>query len=238
MLESALTSNVFIVSQMLSSRFPENLLVRLLGVWEVRPSLLLAAAVETSVLEADTRSLRAQPLEDSAQLFAKSGLVYYMSPPRSLRELATDPIHTALYITFMLSACALFSKTWIEISGSGPRDVAKQLKDQQMVIAGRERDGSMYKELKRVIPTAALFGGAVIGLLSVAADLVGALGSGTGILLCVTIIYSYLCVPPRPSLRPSYGRPGTDPALSLSLPLCAARWPSRNRRPAWRRSAT
>lgn len=140
-----------------------------------------------------------QPLEDSAQLFAKSGLVYYMSPPRSLRELATDPIHTAIYITFMLSACALFSKTWIEISGSGPRDVAKQLKDQQMVIAGRERDGSMYKELKRVIPTAAIFGGAVIGLLSVAADLVGALGSGTGILLCVTIIYSYLCVVLAPS---------------------------------------
>lgn len=35
MLESALTSNVFIVSQMLYNRFPENLLVRLLGVWEV-----------------------------------------------------------------------------------------------------------------------------------------------------------------------------------------------------------
>lgn len=48
-----------------------------------------------------------------------------------------------------------------------------------MVIAGH-REGSMYKELKRVIPTAAIFGGAVIGLLSVAADLVGALGSGTG----------------------------------------------------------
>lgn len=36
MLQSALTSNVFLVSQMLASRFPENLLVRLLGVWEVR----------------------------------------------------------------------------------------------------------------------------------------------------------------------------------------------------------
>ncbi|GAA6045048.1 hypothetical protein JCM8097_002334, partial [Rhodosporidiobolus ruineniae] len=33
--------------------------------------------------------------------------------------------------------------------------------------------------------------GAVIGLLSVFADLIGALGSGTGILLCTTIIYSY-----------------------------------------------
>lgn len=36
MLESALTSNVFIVSQMLASRFPDNFFVKLLGVWEVR----------------------------------------------------------------------------------------------------------------------------------------------------------------------------------------------------------
>ena len=53
------------------------------------------------------------------------------------------------------------------------------------------RDAGMYKELKRVIPTAAAFGGALIGALSVVADLSGALGSGTGILLAVTIIYSY-----------------------------------------------
>jgi preprotein translocase subunit SecY len=52
------------------------------------------------------------------------------------------------------------------------------------------REGSMYKELKRVIPTAATFGGAILGLLSVAADLLGAIGSGTGILLAVTTIYS------------------------------------------------
>ena len=35
MLESALTSNIFLVSQMLSSRFPDNFLAKLLGVWEV-----------------------------------------------------------------------------------------------------------------------------------------------------------------------------------------------------------
>jgi protein transport protein SEC61 subunit alpha len=35
MLESALTSNLFIVSQMLFNRFPNNLFVKLLGVWEV-----------------------------------------------------------------------------------------------------------------------------------------------------------------------------------------------------------
>jgi len=59
----------------------------------------------------------------------------------------------------------------------------------EQVMAGH-REGSMYKELKRVIPTAAAFGGAILGLLSVAADMMGAIGSGTGILMAVTIIYS------------------------------------------------
>ncbi|KAI0319730.1 SecY protein [Amylostereum chailletii] len=164
MLQSALTSNVFILSQMLSNRFPDNFLIRLLGVWE--------------------------PIEGSPQLEAVAGIAYYMSPPHTLAAALLDPIHTIVYIAFMVSACALFSKTWIEVSGSGPRDIAKQLKDQQLVMAGH-REGSMYKELKRVVPTAAALGGAILGLLSVTADLMGAIGSGTGILMAVTIIYSY-----------------------------------------------
>jgi protein transport protein SEC61 subunit alpha len=47
----------------------------------------------------------------------------------------------------------------------------------------------MYKKLKSVIPTAAAFGGAILGLLSVAAEL-GVIGCGTGIIIAVTIIYS------------------------------------------------
>lgn len=53
------------------------------------------------------------------------------------------------------------------------------------------RDKSMIHELNRYIPTAAAFGGLCIGALSVSADLLGAIGSGTGILLAVTIIYQY-----------------------------------------------
>ena len=128
-------------------------------------------------------------MEDSSQLHAVSGITYYMSAPHTLKAALLDPLHTAIYIAFMITACALFSKTWIEVSGSGPREVAKQLKDQQMVMAGH-REQSMYKELKRVIPTAAAFGGAILGLLSVTADLMGALGSGTGILMAVTTVYS------------------------------------------------
>lgn len=89
-----------------------------------------------------------------------------------------------------MGSCALFSKIWIDVSGSSARDVAKQLMDQDMIIEGM-REESMVRYLNRYIPTAAAFGGMCIGALSIFADFMGAIGSGTGILLAVTIIYQY-----------------------------------------------
>lgn len=76
----------------------------------------------------------------------------------------------------MLTAYAVFPKTWIEVSGPSPRDVAKQLKDQGFTMSGH-RNVSTYKELKRIIPHAAAFGCATIGAFSVLSDLLGTLGS-------------------------------------------------------------
>lgn len=49
----------------------------------------------------------------------------------------------------------------------------------------------MVVKLKKLIPTAATLGGISIAFLTIIADLMGAIGSGTGILLAVTIIYGY-----------------------------------------------
>ena len=53
------------------------------------------------------------------------------------------------------------------------------------------REDGMVRYLNRYIPTAAAFGGVCIGALSIFADFMGAIGSGTGILLAITIIYQY-----------------------------------------------
>jgi len=163
-LQTALVSNLYFLSQMLYRRFPGNFLIGLFGTW--------------------------QELDGGYQSVPVAGLVYYLSPPTSVSELLRDPIHTIVYLAFVLSSCALFSKTWIEVSGSSPKDVFKQFKDQQMMMKGH-RDSSLKKQLYRYIPTAAAFGGLCIGALSVLADFMGAIGSGTGILLAVTIIYQY-----------------------------------------------
>ncbi|KAB7505291.1 Protein transport protein Sec61 subunit alpha isoform 2 [Armadillidium nasatum] len=141
---------VVIYFQALSSKFSGNILVNLLGVWQ----------------------------ESGRYSHPVGGICYYMSAPESLTHAFYDPFHAIVYIAFMLGSCAFFSKTWIDVSGSSAKDVAKQLKDQHMVMAGH-RDASMIKELNRYIPTAAAFGGLCIGALSVTADFLGAIGSGT-----------------------------------------------------------
>lgn len=115
---------------------------------------------------------------------------------RLQRDLLRSAAHALLllpadfYIAFVLGSCAFFSKTWIDVSGQSARDLARSLREQGVVMRGH-RDASLVKELNRYIPTAAAFGGLCIGALSVMADFIGAIGSGTGILLAVTIIYGY-----------------------------------------------
>nr|QWE91220.1 Sec61 alpha 1 subunit [Placidida sp.]QWE91225.1 Sec61 alpha 1 subunit [Placidida sp.]QWE91226.1 Sec61 alpha 1 subunit [Placidida sp.]QWE91227.1 Sec61 alpha 1 subunit [Placidida sp.] len=162
-LQTALVSNLYFISQLLSKRFPTNLLVRLLGDWQ----------------EVDGGYGGTRPV---------GGLAYYMSPPTDLTDAFSNPFRTVFYMFFILTTCAVFSRYWIDVSGSSARDVARQLRDQQMVMYGH-RQTSLVKTLNRYIPTAAAFGGMCIGALSVTADFMGAIGSGTGILLAVTIIY-------------------------------------------------
>lgn len=71
------------------------------------------------------------------------------------------------------------------------RDVVRSFVEQDLVIEGFEKEGSMIKHLNRYIPTAAALGGIMVGLLTVVADMLGAIGSGTGILLAVNIIFQF-----------------------------------------------
>lgn len=165
-LQTALVSNLFFISQILFKKYPENILIHLIGRWE------------------------APEMSSSGQMRPVGGLTYYVWPPSSLSEFAEDPIHALLYIAFTLTACALFSKTWIYVSGTSSADIAKQFREAKISKPGF-RDSEMKKELDRYIPIAASFGGMCIGALTVVADFMGAIGSGTGILLAVTTIYQY-----------------------------------------------
>ena len=82
---------------MLAAKFNGNFLVDLLGTWS------------------NADGYRAMP---------SGGICYYLSPPESLWTIYEDPMHSLVYVAFMLGTCAFFSKTWIDVSGSSAKDVS------------------------------------------------------------------------------------------------------------------
>ena len=118
-------------------------------------------------------------------------IAYYTEAPNGLAAVAADPFRAVFYMVILVLASAGFAYLWVHMTSMGPGDVAKQLDDSGMLIPGFRRDVRVMEwVLGRYIMTAALLGGAFVGFLSAGADFLGALGSGTGILLTVGIMYS------------------------------------------------
>jgi protein transport protein SEC61 subunit alpha len=167
-LQTALISNFNFFSQILHRRFPNNIVVNLLGRWEERE------------------------FSSSGQMFPVGGFAHYVTAPQTFGDMLNDPIHALFYITFVLTTCAMFSKMWIEINKTTARDVAKKLREEgKWLKQARQNEDDMAVALNKYIPTAAAFGGLCIGALTIMADFLGAIGSGTGILLAVTMIHQY-----------------------------------------------
>lgn len=120
---------------------------------------------------------------------AVSGLAYYLQVP-SLATVMTNPLGVIFYAVVFIGACILFAWLWVELSNIGPKAVAKQLHGMGMQIPGHRSSRTHFERiLKKYIPAITVMGGAFVGLLAFGADLTGALGGGTGVLLTVGIVY-------------------------------------------------
>lgn len=120
------------------------------------------------------------------------GLAYYVTSPRSIAEVAADPLRAFVFAGIMVTFAVIFSITWLEVGGLGPKTVAKQLVDSGMQVPGFRRSGrSIELILKRYIPVVTILGGAIVGLIAAVSEFFGVFGTGTGILLAVGILYQY-----------------------------------------------
>ncbi len=118
------------------------------------------------------------------------GVVRFLDPPRGIGAVMGDPLQAIIYLAILVGLCAGFAWLWVQMTGMGPRDVARQLQDSGLSIPGFRRDVRvMGWVLERYITTVTILSGVFIGLIAALADFTGALGSGTGILLTVGIIY-------------------------------------------------
>jgi preprotein translocase subunit SecY len=167
----------------------------------------IAQMVWNSSGGAETTSILAQFLgtfrldEINNQFIPTGGLVYFLTPPRSLiGELGVinfvDPvssiIRAMIYAIILIILSVIFSVMWLETAGMGPRDVASQFLQSGMQMPGWRRSKKIVeRRLEMYIPTIAIIGGLFIGILAAFADFLGAIGSGMGILLSVSIMRQY-----------------------------------------------
>jgi len=86
----------------------------------------------------------------------------------------------------------LFGRLWIELGGLSPKSAASSLIGADVQIPGfRRTEASIEALLKKYIPAVTLMSSIFLGLLASGSDILGAFGTGTGLLLMVDILINY-----------------------------------------------
>ncbi|MGM5482495.1 MAG: preprotein translocase subunit SecY [Nanobdellota archaeon] len=134
-----------------------------------------------------------------------TGFISYLQPPggtggllgEMIKQggLGIDPtlyLQAVVYLVAMVIGCVIFSYFWVQTAGMDARSQAKQMMSSGLQIPGFRRDQRVLERLlDRYIGPLTVMGGISIGILASAADILGALSRGTGILLAVMIIYKF-----------------------------------------------
>lgn len=125
-----------------------------------------------------------------------SGLVSWLFAPNLPAEIlggSFRPILVAqsfVYILAFVFGSIIFSIFWVQTSGMDASSQAKQIINSGLQIPGFRRDPRVIEKLlERYISPLTVMGAMSVGFLAATADLLGALTSGTGLLLTVMIIY-------------------------------------------------
>ena len=154
-------SNLYLVSQVLYRRYSSSLLIKILGTWA----------------------------EKNGEQVATGGIAYFITPPKNLFYFITHPLKSIIYVIFILYFSGWFTQTMVDLIGKGAIDLARGLKNEGFFLEGiRESEETIYKRFQKLIPTVSFLSGMLIAALQILADLIGAIGSGTGILLLVSTI--------------------------------------------------
>jgi len=135
------------------------------------------------------------PVSAGAQgnyLVPNYGILFFLTPPRGLGDLIQNPVRAGIYLIIFIFLCIMLGRLWVEVSGLAPRDIAQQILDSGMQVPGfRSSERIIERILKRYIPTLIILNGLIIATMSFFADSLGALTSGTGLLIAIGIIHQY-----------------------------------------------
>lgn len=132
-------------------------------------------------------------------------LTYYVSPPRGFSTALADIGRLLTFSLSWLALSVLFGYMWVEIAGLGPAEQADRLIKGELDIPGVRRNPKIFERMlaKYIYPLTVL-SSIIVALIAILADIFGAYGSGTGILLAVGIINQYYAMIARERALEAY----------------------------------
>lgn len=161
--QDALVLILYLIPQLLYMKFGETKVVNLLGKWKESKYFRQAVPV--------------------------SGFAYYLTTPPTLVEFGRHPFHALVYAFWLLLGCAFASMAFFEVLAYSERYVARLLGERRSVMMAQP-DSVPQRRWRRYIATAAFLVGLCVGALTLLAGLAGVVGSASGIMLVVTVLYS------------------------------------------------
>jgi len=97
-----------------------------------------------------------------------------------------------IHILFFMFFSTIFAVFWVKSSGMGARDQARKIISSGLQISGFRQDERILESvLERYVMPLTVMGGLAIGFLGAIANMVGALVSGTAILLVIMIMFQF-----------------------------------------------
>jgi Preprotein translocase subunit SecY len=120
------------------------------------------------------------------------GFAYYLASPNGLYSVYADPVHIIVYSILVIILAVVFGLMWVEVSGLSPAAQAEELVNSGFEIPGIRRNPKILESMlaKYIYPLTVL-SSIIVALIAVTADVLGAYGTGTGLLLAIGIVQQY-----------------------------------------------
>ncbi|KSW12376.1 preprotein translocase subunit SecY [Pyrodictium occultum] len=119
-------------------------------------------------------------------------LYHYTRPPQGLLDAVHTPLRTLIFALAWLAMGLLYGFIWVEIAGLSPRQQAENLIKSGMELPGLRRNVKLLeKVLARYIYPLTVISSLLVTALAIIADIFGAYGTGSGLVLLVGIVYSF-----------------------------------------------
>lgn len=202
-------------SKFLYKRFPKNILVRILGVWDSKEENFNSFPTGGICLFlCPNRFLKSISLSGLISML-RSAYNLVFNPKSFIRVLkkmmkskkysvfilkgifgdftrfSTDLLVSLIYIAVTLTTGAFISRFWADMNNSGSKQLSNKLKNERMKIVGISEDDTV-KYFDKYVPAAGFVSGLVVGAIVILSELCGTIGSGTNMFLAVGIIWKWL----------------------------------------------